>query len=436
MPRKISRSERATTAAHLSRSKKRVPPHKRKAEEEETLSSTSSKKIKTSTAQNVAVNFEKHYAILDFFLVFTSLSNLLKCVQCNGKIEFQRCKKEGLGFSIKLTCEKCKPRCLKSSNRIASGPYEINTRFAFVMRILGLGLPACNKFCGLMDLTSNFLTKAAYNSYMKKICKVVDVQVKSAFCHECKYWEKKLDSAEYEEWKEEHVHNGKCSANYVGSTGGMEVEAIKEMFQRFMKNKVKYRNYIGDGDSKTYTDVVNSKPYGESFKINKKECVGHVQKRMGSRLRDIVKNTVIDSKTSTGKIILKKLLSSKGKLIGKMIDKLTVYHGLTIRRNHESVEKMKNAIWGTYHHYSSTDKNPSHEKCPDGENSWCEWQRASAEGNSKNFKHSFTALPNEVSEAIRPIYQDLSSDNLLQKCVGDILDDGPSLYGPGIDDSM
>lgn len=36
----------------------------------------------------------------------------------------------------------------------------------------------------------------------------------------------------------------------------------------------------------------------------------------------------------------KKSLSEKGKLTGKMIDKLTVYYGLAIRRNCDSVENM------------------------------------------------------------------------------------------------
>lgn len=57
-------------------------------------------------------------------------------------------------------------------------------------------------------------------------------------------------------------------------------------------------------------------------------------------------------------------LSGKGKLTGKVIDKLTVYYGLAIRRNctgTDAVQKMKNAIWATFFHYSSTDKKPQHD---------------------------------------------------------------------------
>lgn len=131
---------------------------------------------------------------------------------------------------------------------------------------------------------------------------------------------------------------------------------------------------------------------------------------MGRRLRECKKQN--------------KGLGGKGKLTGKMIDKLTVYYGLAIRRNTESAEKMKNEIWATYFHYSSTDKNPQHKKCPPGADSWCEWQRgyAALPKNEKakitSFKHTYTALPADVLKAIKPIYEDLSKKELLERCVG------------------
>ncbi|XP_025261971.1 uncharacterized protein LOC105256709 [Camponotus floridanus] len=348
------------------------------------------------------------------------------------------------------------------------------------MRILGLGLAGCEKFCGLMDLSSSFLSRPTYNDYMKKMCstvrevanrfflsatkeekaatakekktedadeltvsgdgtwkkrgfsslfgvtsligyftgKVLDIFVKSSYCHECKTWESKLDSAEYEEWHEAHVNAGKCQANHTGAAGNMEVEAIKTMFQRSVKNGVRYRNYIGDGDSKAYSGLVNSKPYGDDFSIVKKECVGHVQKRMGTRLREIVKKTVVDTETKAGKKIKRKSLSVKGKLTAKMIDKLTVYYGLAIRRYSDSVENMKNAIWATFFHYNSTDENPQHKKCPNSADSWCEWQKAAAANALDSFKHTYSALPKDVLDAIKPIYEDLSKDALLERCVG------------------
>jgi len=121
----------------------------------------------------------------------------------------------------------------------------------------------------------------------------------------------------------------------------MEVGAIVEMFKRSMeKLSVMYKFYIGDGDSKTFTGVKNAKPYGDNVQIYKKECVGHVQKRMGTRLRSLVKN-VVEEVLSKGKIKKKKLLSGKGKLTAKLIDKLTIYYGLAIRRHSDSREYEK-----------------------------------------------------------------------------------------------
>lgn len=135
-------------------------------------------------------------------------------------------------------------------------------------------------------------------------------------------------------------------------------------------------------------------------------------------LREIVKNTVVDTETKAGKKIKRKSLSGKGKLTAKMIDKLTVYYGLAIRRYSDSMENMKNAIWATFFHYSSTDENPQHKKCPSGADSWCEWQKAAAANALDSFKHTYSALPEDVLNAIKPIYEDLSKDALLERCVG------------------
>lgn len=84
----------------------------------------------------------------------------------------------------------------------------------------------------------------------------------------------------------------------------MEISSIVAMFQcSFKKYGLRYSNYIGDGDSKPYSGVLNAKPYGDDFIINKKECVGHVQKRMDKRLRDLVNKTFEEKKNKTRKTI-------------------------------------------------------------------------------------------------------------------------------------
>ncbi|CAB3247586.1 unnamed protein product [Arctia plantaginis] len=52
-----------------------------------------------------------------------------------------------------------------------------------------------------------------------------------------------------------------------------------------------------------------------------------------------------------------------------------------------------------------------------GENSWCSYQKALATTGVENFKHDYTPLPLDVIEAIKPIYEDLSKDELLERCL-------------------
>lgn len=60
--------------------------------------------------------------------------------------------------------------------------------------------------------------------------KVLDIVIKSLYSKMCEYWNKKQDTAEYLQWKTEHETN--CSANYKGSAGKIEVDAIKGIFLR------------------------------------------------------------------------------------------------------------------------------------------------------------------------------------------------------------
>ncbi|XP_066584404.1 uncharacterized protein [Prorops nasuta] len=183
----------------------------------------------------------------------------------------------------------------------------------------------------------------------------------------------------------------------------MEVDGVIEMFQRSVNlHNVKYANYIGDGDSKTFKGITDSQPY-EDFIVNKKECIDHVLKRMGTRLRAVKKKT--------------KGLGGKGKLTGRLIDELSIYYGLAIRRNSDSVDKMRSAIWATLDHKLSTNENPKHDSCPIGKDSWCSWQKASATNNLGSYEHK-PAMSVDVYEAIKPVYEELSNDNLLTRCIG------------------
>ncbi|XP_029177754.1 uncharacterized protein LOC114945652 [Nylanderia fulva] len=421
---------------------------------------TSAKKLRRSeeSYNEIKVNETFGYRLLNFIAVFTALSESVVCKTCHSKVTFSESSKRGLGFKIVLSCENCDdifiPNCPFIDNA-----FEINRRMIFAMRLLGIGLHGIEKFCAFMDLPrpifhsfydkltrtilhatetvakksmlmaaqeekalslekgqTDGLTVSGDGSWRKRgfsslfglvtligwfSGKVIDIVVKSKYCKTCEFWEKKVDTTEYEEWKTSHANE--CQANHEGSAGKMEVDAIIEMFQRSEQlHQVKYVNYIGDGDSKTFKGLLESQQV-ENSSVKKKECIDHVQKRMGTRLCKL-KNAM-------------KGLGEKGKLTAKLIDELSVYFGLAIRRNHNSIENMRREIWATLYHKLSTDEKPQHDKCPPGKDSWCKWQLAKATNKLAEFKHK-PALPQMVFDAIKPIYEELSSDDLLKRCLG------------------
>ena len=107
----------------------------------------------------------------------------------------------------------------------------------------------------------------------------IDKEVMWKKCRRCDVWAKKQDTKEYEEWRENH--NDFCSINHHGSSGAMEVTGLNRLFKRSGDlYKLRYTFHIGDADSKSFADVCKTNPY-PGHTITNKECIGHVQKRIG-----------------------------------------------------------------------------------------------------------------------------------------------------------
>ena len=67
----------------------------------------------------------------------------------------------------------------------------------------------------------------------------------------------KTNPVGYAEWKNTHI----CKFNYEGSAGGMETEGAKRIFNRSIsKRKLRYVNFLGDGDSKSYLNIKDTYP--------------------------------------------------------------------------------------------------------------------------------------------------------------------------------
>ena len=89
-----------------------------------------------------------------------------------------------------------------------------------------------------------------------------------------------------------------------------------------------------DGDTLSINEVVQSNSHSEFCIVPEEvECVGHVQKRLGTRLRNKVK----EYKGTTTP------LSGKGKLTEKVINSENFY-GITIRQNSGKLYEMKKVV--------------------------------------------------------------------------------------------
>lgn len=108
-------------------------------------------------------------------------------------------------------------------------------------------------------------------------------------------------------------------------------------------------------------------------------------------------------------------LGGRDCLTDKRIDLFQKYYGKAIRSNKNDKEGMKTAIWAILYHSASSDDDPQHDYCPEGETSWCGWQRDRAKG-THAYKHK-SPLPPAVVEVVKPTFEALSTDELLDRCL-------------------
>ncbi|KAK3748587.1 hypothetical protein RRG08_011669 [Elysia crispata] len=207
--------------------------------------------------------------------------------------------------------------------------------------------------------------------------KCLDSEIMSNICKGCQFWEKnkKVDEAGYMKWKLDHPLA--CKANHKGSAGAMESVGSVRIFSRSEEQRgLRYTEYLGDGDAAAFRKVSEFCPYGEDVEIKKLECVGHVQKRCGTRLRRL------KNENKTRKLEDGKGLGGAGRLTDKKIDTLQNYYGFAIRHNAGNLDNMKAAVRAVLPHVASTEANKMHDLCAEGPNSWCKYK-----ADPENYKH-------------------------------------------------
>ncbi|GFV99440.1 uncharacterized protein TNCV_1514101 [Trichonephila clavipes] len=266
------------------------------------------------------------------------------------------------------------------------------------MICIGQGLESLKTFCAVMSLPNPVEQKShdVINNKLSRVMKeVAEESMKMAAVEEYSSSPDNLLTVSGDGTWKTRGHSsliGVCTVigpkqkNYSGSAGKMEVDGMLRIFNRSEKlHNLKYSNYIGDGDTKTINALSEKKPYGDDYLIQKIECVGHVQKRMG-RLTD------------------------------SLIDKLAHYYGNAIRCNSTSVKEMRKAIWAVWGHSCSNDDEPIHWFCPTNPNTWCKYN-AAINNNLQNYKHK-PSVAKAVQDVIKPVFADLSHPALLKKCLG------------------
>eukprot|EP00112_Aurelia_sp_Birch-Aquarium-sp1_P021080 Seg5580.2 transcript_id=Seg5580.2/GoldUCD/mRNA.D3Y31 product="hypothetical protein" protein_id=Seg5580.2/GoldUCD/D3Y31 len=243
---------------------------------------------------------------------------------------------------------------------------------------------------------------------------VLDYKVLSHVCHACiapKHLEK--DSDEYKTWFDEHKSH--CQINHTGSSGNMETRGAIDLFSDSIdKRKLKYSQFVGDGDSSCYGSVAEAmrKKFDDSYTVTKEECVGHVQKRMGAALtkykQDMKGTKLLDGKGVGG----------AGRLTLEIIKKIQNYYGFAIRQNSGNLEGMKGAVRAILQHIV---QNPNesledqHCHCPQGPDSWCRFWRDRATHEQTYSENG--RLPNAFFKDLEPIFERLSQHELLSRCL-------------------
>lgn len=379
--------------------------------------------------------------------ILVSVFAILCCPLCfQNKLSLIEDSRFGLCSNFELKCRNCPFSKGFTSSKKVNKSSAINTLAVYALRIIGKGYAGGQKLFSMLDIP--FLSKGTFREHELKIhqaahkavdesmnnaakevkilkptekaivncgvsvdgswqkrgysslngivsCisvdtgKVLDIEIMSQFCRICGTRSRTHEAIDYQ-----HI----CR-NHCGSASSMETVGVYRIFERSKKlRNLCYTEYYGDGDSKAFNTVKDI--YGENS-VNKLECIGHIQKRVGTRLRKLKKTT--------------KGLSGKGKLTDRFIDKLQNYYGIAIRSNVGNLQSMQKSVIAAFYHCCSNTKKSMHGQCPEGLDSWCKFKRAKSQ--NKIFNDKSPGLPESIINIVKPVYIKLCEQELLKKCL-------------------
>ena len=260
------------------------------------------------------------------------------CGESSLSLEDDPRERKGCASHLRLRCDKCGRVYTFFTSKKVKHFFDVNRRLVYAMRSIGQGEASASRFCSLMNMPPppkpsaysacndalSIAAKTVATDVMRdagkelhhdsdsevvqcgvscdgtwqrrgysslngcvttismEMGKCLDVEILCKVCHTCQSIDKETDDEKKPLRKADHA--GKCKSNYSGSAPSMETEGVKRIFERSeVTHKLQYTEYFGDGDSKAFNEVQNI--YGNNVEVVKKECVGHVQKRVGTALR-------------------------------------------------------------------------------------------------------------------------------------------------------
>lgn len=279
------------------------------------------------------------YSFIDLNKLNNILLDIAVCKICHGSLCLHKKPIAGLACNIRLSCANCnldrsfdncdKITCanMPTNDRPNMALYDLNIRLVYGLRVIGKGYTAAKVLCGILNVPPPPTTYTRYEKFLgqktEELCEqsmLLATEEAVSSNDNCRDISVTLDGSWHKRGhvslngivsltsidtgkvldihcmskhclcpnKSQNIHSDTCKANYSATSGGMEAAGAVKMFERSLeRGNVRYVEYLGDGDSNGHKAVCEARPYGEEVAVAKLECVGHVQKRMGTRLHTL-----------------------------------------------------------------------------------------------------------------------------------------------------
>ena len=216
-----------------------------------------------------------------------------------------------------------------------------------------------NLLCDIAMWCDGTWQKRGFSSLLGAVTdtgKCLDYKVMSKQCPLCTLWESRKGTDAYGKFVNVIRDLHECSINHDGSAVSMEAKGVVECFSTSIeKYNLQYTEYLGDGDSKSYKDVSHRQKYEQTSKVLRIAVRGKIQEMK----RDIA---------------------------------AALYHCCEFNTDEQR-----------------------HMFFPKTEMSWCKYQ-ADIVNDTKTYKYK-SGIHNKMSKLAKPVFMELSDDELLRKCL-------------------